>query len=75
MLVLTKIPSVKELHHGHLVLAVMLPFLGLDLHPLHLVVVVAATVIEAWVDSLRSPIAPAGLASTVIALTTSVTNI
>ena len=75
MLVFTKIPSVKELHHGHLVLAVMLPFLGLDHHLLHLVVVVAATVIEVWVDSLRSPIVPDGLASTVIALTTSVTNI
>ena len=75
MLVLTKIPSVKELHHGHLVLAVVLPFLVLDLHLLHLAVVDAATDTEVWVDSLRSPIAPAGLASTVTALTTSVTNI
>ena len=64
MLVLTKIPSVKELHHGHLVLAVVPPFLVLDLHLLHLAVAVAATVIEAWVDSLRSLTAPAGLVRT-----------
>ena len=75
MLVFTKTPSVKELHHGHLVLAVMQPFLALDLHLLHLAVVAAATVIEVWVDSLKSHIALAGLASTVTVHSTSVTNI